>query len=123
MFSFNGSIALFSSKTVSSICIFKTSHKTRLPAPPSCPKEITSFILHSKFIGDSFTLGGLTKSDFISVNPAFSNSFVSESKSQEDKETCCAISSVTTDITHSFCNTLSGCVLKYCFSFFSQAKN
>ena len=47
-----------------------------------------SFILHSKLMGDSLILEVLTMSDFTSVNPAFSNSFVWASKSQEDKETC-----------------------------------
>ena len=85
-------------------------------APPSSPKWMTSFTLHSKFIGDSFTLGGLIKSEFISVKPAFSNSFVSASNSQEDKETCWAIFFVTKEITHSFtCNTLSNVCFEVLF--------
>ena len=50
--------------------------------------QITDKNYDFAFIGDSFTLGGLTKSEFTSVKPAFSNSFVSASNSQDDKETC-----------------------------------
>ena len=77
--SLNGSISLNSFNIDLFMCIFNTSHKTRLPEPPSVPKSIILFTLHSKFIGDSFILDGFIRSDFNSVNPAFSNSLISAS--------------------------------------------
>ena len=74
MFNFKGSISFEESIIFSSICIFKTSQTTRLPAPPLSPSVIIWLTLHSKLMGASLTLGGAIHSDTTSLNPAKKNS-------------------------------------------------
>ena len=90
--SFTGSMLPSASKTASLICILSTSQITRFPAPPSVPKETTSFTLHSNCTGDSATLGGLMVCEAKGVNPAFSNSLTPLPYSVLERDICCTIS-------------------------------
>src|SRR3954464_8519830 len=67
----------------------------RFPAPPSLPKEITSFTLHSNDAGDSATRGGFTLSEVSSVNPALTNSFTPFGYSQLVNDACSTIEKFT----------------------------
>ena len=87
--------------TFSEICIFTISQTTKFPAPPSSPKEIMFFTIHSICTGDSFTLYGFTLIDSKGVKPDLINSLIPSLYSVLERDVCSTIGYDTTLMTTS----------------------